>query len=139
MKDYEMVSNSIQKMINTTREMMEDSQRECIEFIDKFIEEFGKDDGEGGYTLKWVDDEGNNIPTQLLMVTIDGGSKRWWSAITALHSNRAYYTSGVYFSTEEGDYLDIRNLSSDEIMQIAEHLINYKYDFQVEASYRKDK
>lgn len=139
MKDYEMVSNGIQKMINATREMMEDSQRECIEFIDKFIEEFGEDDGEGGYTLRWVDDEGNNIPTQLLMVTINRDPNRCWSAITALHSNRAYRTSGIYFSTEENDYLDIRNLSSDEIMQIAEHLINYKYDFQVEASYRKDK
>ena len=128
MENYKERENNIINGINILAEMNRTLRLQCKSFICDFIKEYGKDNGNGSFTLNLYDDEvGEYLGEQNICCTYDGGRHPEYDANPYSTINTIKYDDGnILLDTEDVDEYDICNIPTDEVISIAEYLIEVK-------------
>ena len=128
MENYKDRENNIINGINKLAEMNHNLRLQCERFISDFVKEYGKDDGDSVFTLNLYDDEvGDYLGEQNICCTYDGGNhpeyaSNPYSTINAIK----YGNDTIFLNTEDVDEYEIENIPTDEVISIAEYLIEIK-------------
>ena len=128
MENYKERENNIINGINILAEMNRTLRLQCKSFICDFVKEYGKDNGNGSFTLNLYDDEvGEYLGEQNICCTYDGGNHPEYDANPYSTINTIKYEDGnIFLDTEDVDEYDISYIPTDEVISIAEYLIEVK-------------
>lgn len=128
MENYKERENNILNGINILAEMNRMLRLQCKSFICDFVKEYGKDNEDGSFTLNLYDDEvGEYLGKQNICCTYDGGNHPEYDANPYSTINAIKYEDGnIFLNTEDVDGYDICNIPTDEVISIAEYLIEVK-------------
>ena len=128
MENYKDRENNIINGINKLAEMNHNLRLKCKGFICDFVKEYGKEDGHGVFTLNLYDDEvGDYLGEQNICCTYDGGNHPEYDANPySIIKAIKYRNYSVFLDTEDVDDYDIDCIPPDEVISIAEYLIDVK-------------
>lgn len=128
MENYKERENNIINCINILAEMNRTLRLQCKSFICDFVKEYGKENGDGSFSLSLYDDEvGEYLGEQNICCTYDGGNHPEYAANPYSTINAIKYEDGnIFLDTEDVDKYDSSYIPTDEVISIAEYLMDIK-------------
>ena len=128
MENYKERENNIINGINKLAEMNRILRLQCESFIRDFVKEYGEDDMTGCFSFSIYDYETcTYLGDMNVCCTYDGGNHPEYAAnpYSPIRTIK-YKNNNLYVDIEEVEHYDIDFIPTDEVISIAEYLIEIK-------------